>query len=435
MNLRTALLVAGAAATGVIVFAAAVVFTGSKPMAEPESPRLSVAAVEAEKPLPDPAASGVIIATSSNYYYWLDPLGGIGTLTRWSYPQNGVSTDGRWQAGIDWDEEEAFLRIFDLDNPNSPENAKSVHLATSLTGAEWAPGAPMLAALDERGLYLVDPASGETRLVAEGVTAYAWAAGDRLIYATNDDSGARLSGLDERGQAANLAALTGPIYRFYISPERDQIVYTQDDAEGWRLLSLDPGAGVISDYGNLGRAWIRDYGTPGFEPVARMAMPEAPELAIAWSPDGKELAIGPVSKPYVMHLIAPGSKWLLRSYRFDEGYAGELAWSPDGTQLAISTYSPDRTQHEVYVMDVAQGGAPRHLLDGCKIVWSPDGQFVAVKREPHDASGVAAIRVDTGFHWALNTNPQFVPIAWGEDMQAAMALATKPVPYAVQLGK
>ncbi|HEU0074353.1 MAG TPA: hypothetical protein VFS30_10090 [Dehalococcoidia bacterium] len=424
MNLKISLLLAGGAATGVIGLAAAVVFTGTKPMAEPEAPRLSAAAIEAEKPLPDPAASGVIIAASGNYYYWLNPAGGVGTLRQWPYAADGVSPDGRWQAGIDWDEDEAFLRVIDLDWPDYPENTKSVRLSASLVGAEWAPGSPTLAALDQGGLYLVDPASGAASLVAEGVTAYAWGAGDRLIFATQDDSGARLSGLDERGQATKLAALTGPIGRFYVSPERDQLVYTQDDAEGWRLLSLDPASGAIEDYGNLGHA-------------ADQVVAAAPELAIAWSPDGTRFSVGPVSKPYVMHVFetADDLKYRYSTYRFEEGYAGELSWSPDGTQLAISTYSLDRTKHEVYVMDVEAGGVPRHLLDGCKIVWSPDGKFVAVKREPRDASGVAAIRVDTGFHWALNTNPQFVPVVWGEDMEGALTLAAKPVPYAVQLGK
>ena len=161
----------------------------------------------------------------------------------------------------------------------------------------------------------------------------------------------------------------------------------------------------------------------------------APELAVAWSPSGRQIAVGPVDAPYVMYLIEPDSKTLVRAYSFDEGYAGELSWSPDGTQLAISTYSPDRTRHEVYVMDVASDGAPRHLLDGCKIVWSPDSRFVAVKREPHDATGVAAIRVDTGYHWALSQSPQFIPVSWGADQQTAVALASQPLPYAVQLGK
>ncbi len=428
MNLKITLVLAGTAATGVIALAAAVVLTGSAPMAEPETPHLSVAAVEAEKPLPDPAASGVIIATSNNDYYWLDPTGGQGTVTQPPYPANGVSADGRWQAGIDWDENQvAFLRIIDLNNPAYPENTTSVRLADALVGAEWAPGASILAALDEDALYLVDPASGEASPVAEGVTAYAWGAGGRLVYATDRTSGARLYRLDDGGQVVELAALSGPIGRFYVSPVRDQLLYTQEGAGGWQLLNLDPAGGAIADFGNLGG--VSDQTTTG-------AIEEAPELAVAWSPDGTQVAVGPVTAPYTMHLIrtANASSQPVSTYFFKEGYAGELSWSPDGAQLAISTYSPDRTQHEVYIMDVAAGGAPRHLLDGCKIVWSPDSQFVAVKREPYVESGVAAIRVNTGYHWALTTLP-LVPLSWAEDQQTALALTMNPVPYAVQLGK
>jgi len=435
MNLKTALLLVGGGAAAAIVLAATVVFTGSEPMAKPEAPLLSVASVEADAPLPDPGAAGVIIASADNYYYWLAPSGERGSLRTPPYPNNGVSPDGRWQAGIDWDEEEAFLRIFDLANPDGPDNTKAVRLSASLVGAEWAPEVSVLAALDETSLYLVDPASGEASLVAEGVTAYAWGVGDRLVFASQDASGARLSGLDERGQAVELAALSGPIDRFYVSPGRDQVLYTQDGAEGWRLLSVDPADGAIQDYGHLGRAWLRDYGNSGFEPVSRTPAAEAPELAVAWSPDDGMFAVGPVSKPYVMHIVAPGSKWMLRSYSFEEGYAGELTWSPDGTQLAISTYSLDRTQHEVYVMHVATGVQPRHLLDGCKIVWSPDGKFVVVKREPYKDPGLAVIRVDSGFHWPLTEQPSFIPLTWGADEHEAVALAAKPLPYAVQLGK
>jgi len=435
MNLKTALLLVGGVAASAIVVSAAAVLTGSGTATQPEAHRLSAAAVDAEKPAPDPGAQGIIIATSANYYYWLDPTGERGTIANSPYPSNGLSADGRWQAGIGWRDEEALLVISDLSRPGQADNWQEIRLPQSLVRAEWAPKAPLLAALHEEALYLIDPLDGELGLVAESATAYAWGANDRLFYATQDASGARLMGLDERGQAIELAALSGPVERFYVSPEHDQVVYTQDDAEGWRLLSLDPADGAISDYGNLGRAWLRDYGNTGFEPVTRTATVQAPQLAIAWSPSGRELAVGPVSEPYVMHIIEPDSKWTLRSYGFEEGYAGEMVWSPDGAQLAISTYSPDRTRHEVYVMDVAAYGTPRHLLDGCKIVWSPDGQFLAVKREPHDATGVAAIRVDSGYHWPLATEPQFVPLAWGSDMEAARTLIAQPVPYAVQLGK
>jgi dipeptidyl aminopeptidase/acylaminoacyl peptidase len=134
-----------------------------------------------------------------------------------------------------------------------------------------------------------------------------------------------------------------------------------------------------------------------------------------------------------MHLIMPES---VLSYSFEEGYAGELAWSPDGKHLAISTYSPDRTQHEIYMMNLIDGpSAPRHLLDGCKIAWSPDGQFIAVKREPHDATGVSAIRVDSGYNWLITEQPALIPIAWGVDREDALARSAEPVPYAIQLGK
>jgi hypothetical protein len=421
MNLRIALILTGGLATGAIALTAALVLTRTEPMAQPELRKPSAAAVEAEQPRPDPLASGVIIAKSGNYYHWLEPSGARGSVMGMTYPEDGVSVDGRWQAGINWEDDKAFLAIFDRDSDGDVQDTKAVRLPESLVGAEWAPESPLLAALDQSALYLVDPESGEASMVAEGVTAYAWAAGDRLIYATRATDGARLSALDEDGRAFELAVLSGPVDRFYVAPERDQVLFTQDDPEGWRLLALNPANGRLHDYGSLGGRTLFQQAT-------------SPALAVAWSPDERRFAVGPVTTPYVMFLVDPLSEtWT--TYTFEEGYAGEMTWSPDGKQLAISTYSLDRTRHEVYVMDVAAGGEPRHLLDGCKIVWSPDGRFVAVKREPHDATGMAAIRVETGYHWALTTNPQYIPVAWGEDEEAALALTMNPVPYAVQLGK
>ena len=138
-----------------------------------------------------------------------------------------------------------------------------------------------------------------------------------------------------------------------------------------------------------------------------------------------------------MHVVetADDLKYRYSTYSFEEGYAGEIAWSPDGAALAISTYSLDRTQHEVYVLEWGVDRVPRHLLDGCKIVWSPDGKFVAVKREPYKDPGLAVIRVDSGFHWPLTEQPSFIPLTWGVDEEQAVALAAKPLPYAIQLGK
>jgi dipeptidyl aminopeptidase/acylaminoacyl peptidase len=426
MNLQTSFLLAGGVAVAGIVVAAAVVLTGSEPMARPVTPRLSATELEQQAP-PDPAASGVIVATRQGQRYTLTPGGDRDAVYGLALPPDGVSPDGLWQAGIDCDDSGCRVAIFDMKHPNDPDMQKRVELGGSFLAGEWARDASLLAAQDEDGgLYLVDPVSGDASLLGQRVTAYAWGAGDRLVFASQDDSGARLWGLDELGRPVGLASLAGPVDRFYVSPQRDQLVFTQDSPAGWSLLGLDVAASQIEDYGHIGAimGWSNSK-----------APRVAPQLAIAWSPDGNVFAVGPVSYPYSLHLVAPGSGQLVTTYYFDEGYAGELAWSPDGMRLAISTYSLDRKQHEVYVLDVAAGEAPRHLLDGCKIVWSPDGNFIAVKREPHDATGIAAIRVDTAYHWALTTHEDLFPVSWGTDADKALALSLKPVPYAIQLGK
>ena len=429
MNPKVALILSSVVASIVIAMAVGVVLSGWEPMASAKQPvRLSAAAIPDERQ-PDPEAQGVIVAGSNGNFYAFTAQGVQKAVRQPPYPANGVSPDGNWQAGINCDNAGCFVAIFDLRHPDNPEMQKTVRLQASFTGGEWAPKSSMLAALDEDGgLYLVDPISGEATLTAQNVTAYAWGAVDELVFATLDGSRPHLSRLEQGGQPLQLAALSGPITRFYVSPDRDEIVFTQDDPDGWRLLMLRSGRDTVEDFGNLGRA-------PG--KVRTWVLPAEPQLAVAWSPRGDRFAVGPVSEPYVMYVVLTEGSWKLAysTYTFQEGYAGELAWSPDGAYLAISTYSPDRTQHEVYLMDGDADGAPRHVLDGCKIVWSPDGKFIAVKREPHDSTGIAAIRVDTGFHWSVTTHPDYYPLSWAGDEDAALALAMKPVPYAVQLGK
>ncbi|HLF77506.1 MAG TPA: hypothetical protein VJB57_08435, partial [Dehalococcoidia bacterium] len=95
----------------------------------------------------------------------------------------------------------------------------------------------------------------------------------------------------------------------------------------------------------------------------------------------------------------------------------------------------DRSRHEVYVLDVAGTQAPRHLLDGCHIEWSPDGRYMAVKREPSKAPGVSAIRVEDGANWPVVAYTGYVPISWGANEADAMALALKPANPSAVLGK
>lgn len=423
MTLRISLLTTTAVAIGAILVTAGVVLTrDATTPAGTLQPDLAALEAEARTPL-DPEATGVIVVQNwqSGGMFALPVQGGDARMANPQPQPSGVSADNVWYAGTLCEETACSLVVGTLSGNWDPKDHK-VALEADVQAGQWAPQSIRLAALDQQGnLYLIDPETRRPSLVDRNVTAYTWMADDTLLFATNDSPTARLWRLEGRGQFRQLAALEAPVQRFYPSPSRSHLFFTQDGAEGWRLLGFDAGAGVPHEIGVFG----------ALDGQATAAT--APHLAVAWSPDESRVAVGPVDEPYVMFVVSNADgAW--QDYAFVEGYAGELAWSPDGSRLAISTYSSDRTRHEVYVLDIAAGEQPRHLLAGCRIVWSPDGKFIVMKQEPH-STGLGVIRVDSGVYWTLSGTPAFVPLAWGADEPAALDLATKPVPYAVQLGK
>jgi Tol biopolymer transport system component len=146
-------------------------------------------------------------------------------------------------------------------------------------------------------------------------------------------------------------------------------------------------------------------------------------LVVAWSPDSRYLAFGSLTgAPYALHVverevISVGrhvSSYQIAShemYSVAGGYIGELAWSPSGHRLAISTYSADRRDHTVFVLDPS-GGAPAQLIDGCHIIWSPDGEHIAIHRDPHREPGAWVIAVDGSEAYAITNEPTAFPLAW-----------------------
>jgi TolB protein len=56
----------------------------------------------------------------------------------------------------------------------------------------------------------------------------------------------------------------------------------------------------------------------------------------------------------------------------------DIAWSPDGSELAYSVSTQDGTS--IYVVDIANPGAPRRLTEGYSPSWSPDGQTILFAR-------------------------------------------------------
>ncbi len=134
-------------------------------------------------------------------------------------------------------------------------------------------------------------------------------------------------------------------------------------------------------------------------------------LTVAWSPDARYLAYGSLTgAPYALHVVESGT-WSQRTYQVEGGFIGELVWSPAGDRLAISTYSADRLDHSAYVLD-PDGGAPVRLIDGCHIVWSPDGRYLTLHRDPHRAPGAWIVAVDGSEAYALSHDRTAFPLSW-----------------------
>lgn len=149
---------------------------------------------------------------------------------------------------------------------------------------------------------------------------------------------------------------------------------------------------------------------------------EGVPLTIAWSPDSKHLAYGSITgAPWTLNIFSTNT-WTFASYQVEGGYVGELAWSPDGTRLAISTYELERTNHTVLLLDIATSWV-RRLIGGCIVVWSPDGNFVAVRREPLEAPGVWIAPIEDGTAIRITADDKSYPVAWTED---SASLAVEP---------
>jgi hypothetical protein len=138
-------------------------------------------------------------------------------------------------------------------------------------------------------------------------------------------------------------------------------------------------------------------------------------FVVAWSPDSQALAFGSITgEPYVLGVLrSPGSA--NPTLEFEEvrgGYIGELAWSPDGKYLAISTYSLDRRNHTVLI---AAGGTGlvRTLIDGCHITWSPDSKYIAIHRDPGVEGGAWVVSAtDKEDRWPISREEKAFPLTW-----------------------
>lgn len=412
----------GALSAAVIVLSAVIALDGGA--REPEDVGRDAAVQPDEGSQPDPSATGVIAARAGDLLHLFNPAGErLGVKQAVTF-QVATSTSGVWQAyrSCPGQNGPCSLLIARL----SEENLKPVPVAlpAGLQDGAWSPGADVLAALDDDGgLRLVDPTTLKATLMGKGVTTYAWSANGSLIYATFDGGRAELR-LAQGARARLMASLASPVTFLVPSPDRTRFAFVQDGSEGWRLSVAHEG-GAVHDAANPGRASA--YGDP------ETRAPDS--AAISWSPDGRYISVSPVAQPFVMFVTQTDGEGRLGVYYLKDGYAGEMKWSPDGGRLAVSTYSLDRKQHNVYLLESLESNRLRFLIDGCLIFWSPDGRFLANHREPRNGSGMALTRVEDGHSWVISPHVSLVPASWGSDEQSAVKLAELPPRGIGGLGK
>ena len=322
------------------------------------------------------------------------------------------SRDGAWAAWADCRETDCDLNI---DGPGGEQH--TLRIDGFVDALDWSADGSALAysvayyendLFVRRELAVLEPAAIDAARVVYTSTSefwspFAWDAADGLIVALGGSVPAQIVRFDRDGSQSDVATAPASVGYFYPSPDRTLFAFTQDIAEGWRLMALDTATNEIRDFGNMGSD------PAGVAPPA--VLPQKGPMYVAWSPDSTRLAFGGgFEPPYVMTTVdvRDGS---VRRTEFMEGYPGEIEWSPDGSMIAVSTYDADRTRHEVYIVDPASGEA-RHVSSGCVIVWSPDGRFLAQHIDKEH--GIAIVDIASGAYGHLTDGPYDVPVWWEE---------------------
>jgi TolB protein len=149
------------------------------------------------------------------------------------------------------------------------------------------------------------------------------------------------------------------------SPDGAQIAFVSDHASNLPVLWL------MNAVDGTGR---RQIGTPGLQ--------EEAIDAIAWSPDGEQLAVTAYNDPGPSQValvpLATTGRPVGRVLTTTPGGALDPAWSPDGAWLAYAGH--EGASLEVHVLKTDGSGEQRLTQDGFLArapVWSPDGRHLA----------------------------------------------------------
>ncbi|HEY2594284.1 MAG TPA: LpqB family beta-propeller domain-containing protein [Chloroflexota bacterium] len=225
-------------------------------------------------------------------------------------------------------------------------------------------------------LWLLD-GSGPRQLATGGTFSQpSWAPdGNSLAYVYRGNNFADIFVTDDQGE--NQTRLTDSQstvldnndwnLRPSFSPDGQSIAFVSDHNSALPTLSL-----INADGSNR-----RALATPGLQ--------EEDVDALAWSPDGSQLAFTMFNEPGptqigIASVPSSGNQQAARVLTTQAGGALDPAWSPDGNWLAFAGH--DGLNLEIYALQPGNAdAAPTRLTsDGLLArspVWSPDGQHIA----------------------------------------------------------
>jgi TolB protein len=229
--------------------------------------------------------------------------------------------------------------------------------------------------ISDGDLWLLD-ANGPHQLATGGTFSQPnWGAdGSTLAYVYRGTNFADIFTTDDQGQSQNR-----------LTNSQSTVLDNND----WNLRpTFSPDGQFIAFVSDRNTAlptlWIMNADGSGRHPVSTPGITQDDIDALAWSPDGSQLAMtlfnepGPTELAVVPMNSTSGNRQLSKVLTTLPNGSFDPAWSPDGSWLAFAAH--DSASIEIYAAQPDGSSVTRLTSDGLLArspVWSPDGGHIA----------------------------------------------------------
>lgn len=259
--------------------------------------------------------------------------------------------------------------------------ALNVAHLSGLNSIHWSPDGTWLAATGAKTWLLRPDGSGVHEIPGEAN----WASDGSTLAVAAPDGNLLIGGRDG-GDLHSIGAF--PI----------QISWSSDDSR----------FAFIRD----GNAWTakRD----GTDTRSVTSLPLGGASSVAWSPDGRWLAVGATHGLWLVQPDGAGSRWF--GLGLDESIL-DFGWSPSARKVAVSIYTDGRAAPQKSYVDLIDStGLPTVRLDRLTVPsWSPDSRFLAATNPQdygHGTRDLVLMNEDGSGGRVLQGPPTLDPFVW-----------------------